>query len=33
MQLVRNWLEAKYDLPWLMIIDNVDDKRVTGLGE
>ena len=33
MQLVRNWLEAKYGLPWLMIIDNVGDKRVMGLGE
>jgi tetratricopeptide (TPR) repeat protein len=28
MQLVRDWLEAKHDLPWLMIIDNVDDGRV-----
>jgi hypothetical protein len=28
MQLVRDWLEAKHELPWLMIIDNVDDDRV-----
>ncbi|KAK5309438.1 hypothetical protein LTR70_010288 [Exophiala xenobiotica] len=28
MQLVRDWLESKYETPWLMIIDNVDDKHV-----
>jgi hypothetical protein len=28
LQLVRDWLEAKHDHPWLMIIDNVDDRDV-----
>jgi hypothetical protein len=27
-QLVRNWLESQYQMPWLMIVDNVDDAHV-----
>jgi hypothetical protein len=27
MQLVRNWLETKIKMPWLMIVDNVDDAK------
>lgn len=25
MQLVRNWLESRYECRWLMVIDNVDE--------
>jgi len=28
LQLVRDWLEAKYKRPFLMIVDNVDDRMV-----
>ncbi|KAE9372564.1 TPR-like protein [Stipitochalara longipes BDJ] len=28
LQLVRNWLEGQYQLPWLMIIDNADDAHI-----
>ena len=28
LQLVRDWLEAKYECTWLMIVDNVDDRNV-----
>ena len=28
LQLVRNWLESQYQLPWLMVIDNVDDAHI-----
>jgi hypothetical protein len=28
LQLVRNWLESQYQMPWLMIIDNVDDAHI-----
>lgn len=28
LQLVRDWLEAKYECRWLMIFDNVDDRRI-----
>jgi hypothetical protein len=28
LQLVRNWLEDQYQLPWLMVIDNVDDAHI-----
>jgi hypothetical protein len=27
MQLVQNWLETKIKMPWLMIVDNVDDAK------
>jgi tetratricopeptide (TPR) repeat protein len=28
MQLVRNWLESRYECRWLMVIDNVDEASV-----
>ena len=28
LQLVRDWLEAKYECRWLMIVDNVDDRNM-----
>ena len=28
LQLVRDWLEVKYECRWLMIVDNVDDRSV-----
>ena len=28
LQLVRNFLEAKYECKWLMIVDNVDDRNM-----
>ena len=28
LQLVRDWLEAKYECSWLMILDNVDDRNM-----
>ncbi|KAL9133932.1 MAG: hypothetical protein Q9175_004893 [Cornicularia normoerica] len=28
LQLVRDWLEAKYECRWLMIIENVDDRNM-----
>lgn len=28
MQLVRNWLETRYSLEWLMVVDNVDDRTM-----
>ena len=28
LQLVRNFLEDKYDCKWLMIVDNVDDRNM-----
>ena len=28
LQLVRDWLEAKYECRWLMILDNVDDRSM-----
>lgn len=28
LQLVRNWLESQYQVPWLMVVDNVDDTQV-----
>lgn len=28
LQLVRDWLEAKYECRWLMVVDNVDDRNM-----
>lgn len=28
LQLVRNWFESEYQLPWLMVVDNVDDTQI-----
>ena len=28
LQLVRDWLEVKYECRWLMIVDNVDDRNM-----
>lgn len=28
LQLVRDWLEARYECRWLMIVDNVDDRNM-----
>ncbi len=28
MQLVRDWLENRYSLEWLMVVDNVDDRTM-----
>lgn len=28
LQLVRDWLETKYECKWLMIFDNVDDRKI-----